>query len=289
MRALQLQTPNMSGPDVAGWQTFLTSRGVYQSTVDGFFGQKSDSATRAYQTNAGLGADGVVGANTMAKAVADGYRPTAGANIGGMDTRTACGGFGGDISGAGIAFVARYYSNVSDKTLTVAEAKELSGAGISIVAVYEDSNDAVDFFSSAIGSSQAARALELAASIGQPAGTAIYFAVDFDPESDDIEGVISDYFRALQAAFAAAPTQYAVGVYGSGLTCRLIQSAGFATFTWLAQSTGFQEYSSFLPSAHIVQLFPSRNLTAGLSIDDNIAQAAAFGAFRVGQAIAETT
>jgi peptidoglycan hydrolase-like protein with peptidoglycan-binding domain len=78
MRPLQLQTPNMSGPDVAGWQRFLTNRGVFQSTIDGFFGQESDSATRAYQANAGLTVDGVVGANTMAKAVADGYQSTAG-------------------------------------------------------------------------------------------------------------------------------------------------------------------------------------------------------------------
>jgi len=70
----------------------------------------------------------------------------------------------------------------------------------------------------------------LATGTGQPAGSAIYFAVDFDPNADQVRGPISDYFRAVSQAFAAAPTRYAVGIYGSGLACRLIRDADLATF-----------------------------------------------------------
>ena len=124
-------------------------------------------------------------------------------------------------------------------------------------------------------------ALQIAATIGQPAGTAIYFAVDYDATTADIGGPIADYFTAVNAALDAASTRYTAGVYGSGLTCRAMRKAGLATFTWLAGFTGFQQYKNFLPQADIVQLTPERAIVAGLTIDDDIAQKPAFGAFRL--------
>ena len=276
----------MAGPDVSDWQTFLKSQGLFQSTVDGAFGPKSVQATQAYQQKSGLTADGVVGPATMAKALSDGYRSTTGANIAGLDTNTDCSSFIGGIPAEGMQFVVRYYSDFNSKVLTVAEAQKLSAAGIKIVAVFENSNNSAGLFSSTTGNSQAAKALELAAAIGQPAGTAIYFAVDYDASPADVAGPISDYFKAIKAALDAAPTQYVVGVYGSGLTCRVIRDAGLAKFTWLTGSTGFREYSSFRPQADMVQLSPQRKLFAGLNIDDDIAQRAEFGAFSVAQAAA---
>lgn len=283
MRWLQLQKLNMTGPDVSDWQTFLKSQGLFQSIVDGDFGPKSDQATRAYQNCAGLQADGVVGPNTIARAVIDGYQSSTGESVAGMDSRTNCSPFTDRIFGEGMKFVARYYSHVSSKTLTPAEAQQLSSREIGLIAVFQDSNNSVDLFSTDIGESQAAKALELAAAIGQPAGTAIYFAVDFDPTLANVQGPISDYFNALQGTLATAPAQYVLGVYGSGLTCRVLRDSGLATFTWLSCSTGFREYSTFRPQADIVQLAPERNLFDGqLSIDDDIAQSEEFGVFRVG-------
>jgi peptidoglycan hydrolase-like protein with peptidoglycan-binding domain len=289
MRQLQLQTPTMPGPDVSDWQTFLTGQGLLQSTVDGDFGPKSDAATRAYQTKAGLLVDGVVGPHTIANAISKGYQSTTGANLAGMDTDVNCSGFAGELAGAGMQFVARYYSDDLEKTLTSAEAQKLCSGGVAIVAVFEDSNDSTSFFSTEIGNSQAAKALQLASAVGQPAGTAIYFAVDFDPALADVQGPISDYFKAIQASLVAAPVQYVAGVYGSGLTCRIIRDGGLARFTWLTGSTGFSEYSSFRTQADLLQLAPERALFNGqLCIDDDIAQSAEFGAFRVAQAQSAT-
>jgi Domain of unknown function (DUF1906)/Putative peptidoglycan binding domain len=276
MRHLQLQTPNMTGPDVSDWQAL-------QSTADGHFGPISDSATRSYQARAGLDADGVVSDQTMTKAVADGYVATTGAHLFGMDTNVNCSRFAQDISAAEMKFVARYYSDSSSKTLTAAEAQKLSDAGLNVVVVFENSNNSVERFSAEIGQAQAAKALQLAAVVGQPAGSAIYFAVDFDPSTVDITGAIAHYFGAIKSIFDAAQVRYNVGVYGSGLTCRVIGDAGLAKFTWLCGSTGFREYSAFRKRADIVQLAPERNLFDQLSIDDDIAQSAEYGAFRVGQ------
>jgi len=285
MRQLQLKTPTMTGPDVFDWQTFLKTLSLFPGKVDSDFGPISDGATRAYQRKADLGTDGVVGPDTLARAALDGYVSTTGSNIAGMDTNVSCAKAADQLSGEGMQFVARYYSDTAAKTLTPDEAHRISGAGISLVAVFENRNNSADLFSTATGKAQAAKALALAAGIGQPAGSAIYFAVDFDAALADLRGGIADYFDAIQNAFSAAETQYAVGVYGSGLTCRVIRDTGLAKFTWLTNSVGFQEYSAFRRQADIVQLFPERLVAGGqVSIDDDIAQSAAFGAFNLAQA-----
>jgi peptidoglycan hydrolase-like protein with peptidoglycan-binding domain len=284
MRVLQLQTPNMTGPDVSDWQMFLQNQNVFSGNADGVFGPMTDTGTRAYQTKAGLTVDGMVGVNTLAQALIDGYQSTTGANIGGMDTVTDCTTFVGQMSAQGMKFAARYYSDDPSKALSLTEAQALSSGGLAIVAVFENLNNDANQFSTAIGQAQAATALQLAATIGQPRGTAIYFAVDYDATSADGQGPITDYFKAIKTAFAAAATQYEIGVYGSGMTCGVIHDAGLAKFTWIAGSMGYAEYATFRKQADIVQLAPERTLVAGLDIDDDIGQSAAFGAFTVAQA-----
>jgi hypothetical protein len=217
----------------------------------------------------------------MAKALIDGYQSTTGANVSGMDARTDCLPFATQIAGQGMKFAARYYSDNAGKALTLTEAQALSAAAVNIVTIFENSNNKAAFFSTDIGNSQAASALQQAATIGQPPFTAIYFAVDYDAAATDVQGPITDYFTAIKSAFAAAPTQYVIGVYGSGTTCRVIRDAGLAQFTWLTGSIGFAEYATFRRQADIVQLAPQRSLLAGLNIDDDIAQSVAFGAFSV--------
>ncbi len=85
-------------------------------------------------------------------------------------------------------FVGRYYSNTASKTLTVAEAHTLSSAGLQLMTVYQDANNNLASFTVPKGTSQATKALQLAAAVGQPAGSAIYFAVDFDPKPVDVRG-----------------------------------------------------------------------------------------------------
>jgi peptidoglycan hydrolase-like protein with peptidoglycan-binding domain len=283
LRVLKLQTPRMTGIDVSAWQQFLTGQGVYNDSVDGVYGPVTAQGTRDYQSSKGIATDGVVGAVTFSQAVLDGFQSPAGrVAVPGMDASVNCAAFADCIVAAGMKFVVRYYSNSAGKTMTRAEALALSQAGLQVAAVYEDHNNAIKFFSADQGSKHAAKALSLAAGLAQPAGSAIYFAVDFDPSADQVRGPISDYFRAVAQAMVAAPTPYAVGVYGSGLTCRLIRDGGLAVFTWLTGSTGFREYAQFRPQATLVQVAPERTICAGrLSIDDDIAQSDNFGAFRI--------
>jgi peptidoglycan hydrolase-like protein with peptidoglycan-binding domain len=78
MRRLQLQDDTMTGPDVSDWQSFLQDQNTLTGNADGVFGLQTDTATRTYQTKARLTADGVVGVNTMAQALLNGYQSTTG-------------------------------------------------------------------------------------------------------------------------------------------------------------------------------------------------------------------
>jgi peptidoglycan hydrolase-like protein with peptidoglycan-binding domain len=271
--------PLMSGSDVSAWQRFLAGKNFYHDVLDGTYGPLSDQGTRDYQAARGLAADGVAGFETFSQALRDGFESVA---LPGMDAGVDCSAFASCIANAGMKFVVRYYSRFLTKSITRQEAVALSAANLQVAVVYEDSNDDINFFSSELGRENAAKALLLATGTGQPAGSAIYFAVDFDPNADQVRGPISDYFRAVSQAFAAAPTRYDVGIYGSGLACRLIRDAGLATFTWLSGSTGFQESTTFRPQAHLLQVSPERKICDGkLEIDDDIAQSENFGAFQI--------
>jgi peptidoglycan hydrolase-like protein with peptidoglycan-binding domain len=273
----------MRGTDVMDWQTFLVNQGLLTDAADGIFSPDTAKASRAYQTKAGIEADGVVGAFTLARALDDGLTSTDGTLQAGMDANVNCTQFASNIAAARIEFVVRYYSKVSSKALTPAEARALSDAGLRLMTIYQDSNNKLDFFTADIGTNQARKALDLAAGIGQPGASAIYFAVDFDPAPDDARGPVMEYFHAVHDVLASSP--YSVGVYGSGLTCRLIRDSGFAKFTWLSQSTGFRDYRAFLPQADVVQAAPARDLIPKkLNIDDDIAQSADFGAFQMSPA-----
>ncbi len=63
-RLLKLTSPMMRGDDVKDLQQWLKQLGYEITDVDGFFGSEADKAVRAFQKDAGLGADGIVGSNT---------------------------------------------------------------------------------------------------------------------------------------------------------------------------------------------------------------------------------
>jgi len=163
----------------------------------------------------------------------------------GLDTSTPCDANAVScLESAGYSFVARYYSGTpgAAKNLTAAEAKLISGAGLRLVAVFENASTKAGYFTVARGRKDAAEALAMAASVGQPHGTAIYFTVDYDAASSDISGPITQYMHAVKQGVGS---KYVIGVYGSGNVCTAMLNAGLAQFAWLSQSMGFGGSSTF--------------------------------------------
>jgi Domain of unknown function (DUF1906) len=177
------------------------------------------------------------------------------------------------LRSAGVRFIGRYYTSIENdpKLLTLTEAQLICAAGFRIAVLYEDDGTS---FSTTLGSENAAAALQQAQAVGQPEQSAIYFAVDYDAQADDLAGAIIPYFRAVNAAFGEL---YAVGVYGSGLVCNSIINAGLASHAWLSQSAGWCQSTSY--TGWSVKQGGSTT-QCNLSVDPDIA-IPPFGAFEV--------
>lgn len=161
-------------------------------------------------------------------------------------------------------FVLRYYSTNASKNLSLGEARALSQAGLAIGVVWETSGTRAGFFTRAQGLADGAAAFRMARdAIGQPFGSAIYFAVDYDATQADLDGPVSNYFTGVHAAlYVAAEGQpsYRVGVYGSGLCCGTLVERGAADVSWLSQSTAFAGSRQYAEQQRydIIQRLPMR-------------------------------
>lgn len=160
-----------------------------------------------------------------------------------------------EIVAGGFMAVGLYYDQYSrfKVPITAVRAKAISAAGLFIWSIWENGEPtSAHYFGAARGQADAILAMLKAKLAGQPAGTPIYFTVDYDPSEGDLPA-IKAYFAAIRAAFAARGNPYKVGVYGSGLVCRFLSELGLVEYTHLSQSRGFQGYADWLPHASIVQ------------------------------------
>ncbi|MBW7868297.1 MAG: M15 family metallopeptidase [Brumimicrobium sp.] len=73
MRTLIVLRKGMKEPIVGDWQAFLRNLNLYKGVIDNDFGNKTLEATKQFQQKYKLGADGVVGPMTWAKAVSLGF------------------------------------------------------------------------------------------------------------------------------------------------------------------------------------------------------------------------
>jgi hypothetical protein len=144
--------------------------------------------------------------------------------------------FLGTLKAAGISTIARYYDYVDEtlpgKTLTLAERDLVAAHRMSLIVVFQHHNDQLASFTPERGTGDAKRALELAAKLRQPKGSAVYFGVDGGWKSEADQAKIAAYFKAAHAVMAEAG--YRVGVYGSGLSCARVITAGNGSLCWLA-------------------------------------------------------
>jgi len=186
------------------------------------------------------------------------------------------------FAAAGKQFVSRYYSRgKKPKIIRRAEALAITQAQMNIVAVWEDGSPTnAGYFSRAKGVADGTEAHRRATEIGQPTNTPIYFAVDYDASVADVRGAVSEYFRGVAEGLGAAGSgafRYLVGGYGSGAVCEWLLTHGLATFTWLAQSSGWRGFGAF-KNWNIKQGATKSLCTLDVDLDSAVAQ---YGGFRV--------
>lgn len=188
-----------------------------------------------------------------------------------------------ELKGSQLDFVARYYRDPASRWpgLSAEEARSVSSAGMSLVTVWESHSHRPEYFDYATGYNDALQAYREAWMVGQPASSAIYFAVDFNAQPADIMGEVDRYFRGIAAGFKAARGPgpgYRIGVYGSGAVCDYLKRMRLAQYTWLSNSTAWSGYDSFTDW----DIRQSGRLPM-LSFDQDVNEARGeFGSFRVG-------
>src|SRR5262245_46528057 len=179
----------------------------------------------------------------------------------------------------GVGAVVRYYNfsnslSFPEKCLELAEAQALGSAGVRIAVVFQQRQNQVADFTELKGKAAGRRAYRHAHdSIGQTAGSAIYFAVDFDATLNEIGNNIAPYFAGVKNAFeeeSEGAPEYRVGAYGSGLVCGTLTNKGLIDFVWLAMSRGFSGTREALAAGefHLAQRAPAATL-CGLGVDFN--------------------
>ena len=202
-----------------------------------------------------------------------------------IDTNTPCIGKTPLLKEMNVAAIGRYYRVAThpDWALTAAEAKELSQAGIKIFVVFEEFGKKSDLpLTRDRGHADGISALKQATNVGQPDGSAVYFAVEGLPsgyKTADLPG-LRNYFSGVKAAIGS---RFALGAYGDGIVCKTLLDEEFVKFTWLAAaSTSFEGTKAFMASWRwsLAQMGPLDINARGLSVDldcDN----GDFGAFTV--------
>jgi len=187
----------------------------------------------------------------------------------------------------GVHTIIRYFDHENEtipgKTLTFGERMEIAASGFNILVVFQHWGQRISTFRDRKrGTSDALRALTLAHDVGQPVGSAIYFAVDGPWSSSRDMADIVRYFTDVRRTVATNGNPYRVGVYGSGQVCSIILDRGLADYCWLANATSWPGYDAHLASGRwqLRQLMPGK--CGDRDVDFNVLspRAAYFGQFR---------
>lgn len=155
------------------------------------------------------------------------------------------------VKNAGKNFIMRYYKDNGYPQLTQSEAKLISAAGLQVGVVFETDPTDIGYFTASKGTSDALAAMNQARSVGQPADSVIYFAVDFNASPTQAAGAIKTYFQAVFDEFnylisSLGYPYILIGVYGDGAVCSEIKdSSGLAQYSWLGASTSYYGSSTY--------------------------------------------
>lgn len=204
---------------------------------------------------------------------------TAGSDIAGtVYAGTNQNGSVGPPGGTHMSFVGKYVDNLS-----VADLNEITGAGVSVFFYFE--NPAIQNNAPAAtfaqGQADANTVLSSLSSLGLPGTQPVYYAIDFDCSTPDVDNYIINYFSGI---ISVINTAY-VGLYGSVGVYDDLQLAGYlATYFVQSRSTGFRGNGNYVNGMNLWQwppaYSPSGNVVInGHGVDGVFAYTSDFGQY----------
>jgi hypothetical protein len=195
-----------------------------------------------------------------------------------IDTNSVCTNNIAVLQANSVTAVGRYYTTYHPSyQILRAEAQAVIAAGIKLFVIFEDCPNPV--LDQDHGKRDAKHALSQALALGQPQGSAIYFAAEGLPDGyaqRDVNNALA-YFSGIGSVISP---RYAVGVYSNGVICDALLHAQLCRYAWLSASSSFEGSAQFYASGRwaLAQKTPVDIDWQGLSIDNDEA-AADFGAF----------
>lgn len=160
----------------------------------------------------------------------------------------------------GFEYAIRYLPTTEWKSLTKSEVKAILDAGLKLVSVYQWSANYPGYFTYERGKQDGAHASKVAKELGQPEGTPIYFAVDYDAQPKNIQGVL-DYFRGVKETIKG----YKVGVYGSFYVMNEVKAKEPVDYYWQTYAWSYRKIADHI---HMRQ-YQNGVKIAGVVIDRN--------------------
>ena len=150
----------------------------------------------------------------------------------------------GKLKADGFGAAIHYYGGSTAKRLSPTSARQLTQAGFLIGVVYESGGNELEYFTSDQGVEDAKNAIAQAQWVGQPAGSAIYFAVDTGVTAEGFTNNVLPYFGGVAAIMASATaattiTGYRVGAYACGLVLTGLFQAKLISYDWLSGAMGW--------------------------------------------------
>jgi hypothetical protein len=200
----------------------------------------------------------------------------------------------------GVTAIIRYDDRKASgawKQIFPPEARAIAKAGIKLGIVYEDAGSTASSFSATTGHASAAYSRKMAVARGQPSGSAVYFAVDFDASAKVIRNSIIPYFAGVYRAFMETNglPVLRVGAYCSGLCGDMLRAVHPEILIWITCSGGFAGSKGTVPAAPLEIVAATERFVAagkqtlhqtkcdamlhGLSVDYNTANAKDWGQF----------
>lgn len=163
------------------------------------------------------------------------------------------------LKNAGYHFALRYLGN-SWKSFNKAESVAIQKVGLNLCSIYQSTANKAFYFNKAQGLKDGKQATIWANKVGQPKGSAIYFAVDYGAKSLSQLSDIKKYFAGVKTAISK---DFKVGVYGSYTVIEAMK--GLVDYYWQTYAWSSGKISKH---AHLRQYH--NNVTVqGVNIDKN--------------------
>jgi hypothetical protein len=194
------------------------------------------------------------------------------------------------LKAAGVRSIIRYDCALPKgrwKEASAEEVRAIGAAGFAVGIVNEAVGNVAGAFSESTGYRDALYSRNRALARSQPAGSAIYYAVDFDASSADVENHVIPYFRGVTKAMTETHQDLPVlkvGAYCNGLCAGMLRDRKLVDYVWITCSGGFRGSRGYV-HANLEDLwqYACERELCGLDVDYNLSPTGRWGQFIPGQ------